>query len=292
MKKILSKLIRKICNIQKVRNHSSNDSQSFKKKTVHDPHYSYMNDPDLQSLLIEELAEIAQSFFSESFPTLLPPQAGSVRHVQEFFNIYSNRSLVDNTGGSGFHNAFWLYLFTKSFQPELIIESGVWKGHTTWLFHQANPTAEVIGFDINLKHLEYKSDQVTYIQDDWHHHDFSTFDPQKSLIFFDCHINHAQRLLEAEQKGFKHLIFDDNPPVQKLYSYGKPGFPTAQMLKKLDSLSQNEISWTYKGQTLSRGMDAVEAEIASQLIKRHIVFPDVGGPTRYGGFSFLTYVQI
>jgi hypothetical protein len=261
-------------------------------KVVHDPNYSYMNDPGLQSLLIEELANIAQPFFSQNFPNLLPPQTESASHIQEFFHLYSTRSLVDNTGGSGFHNAFWLYLFTKALKPELIIESGVWKGHTTWLFHQANPTAQVIGFDINLKHLEYESDQVTYIQNDWQNHDFSKFNLEKSLIFFDCHINHAQRLLEADQKGFKHLLFDDNPPEHKLYSYGKPGFPTAQMLKNLDSLSKYEISWTYKGQILSREVDALEAKKASQLIKRHIVFPDVGGPTRYGGFSFLTYVQI
>ena len=203
-----------------------------------------------------------------------------------------NRSLLDNTGGSGFHNAFWLYLFAAGLRPDLIIESGVWKGHTTWLFNKACPESKILGFDINLKHLEFNHPGASFLEADWNTHIFNQVDPEKSLIFFDCHVNHAQRIIEASEKGFKHLIFDDNPPLFKLFSYGQPGYPTAQMLLDPDSLPIEAVSWIWKQKKITAVLDIEQALVASSLIQKHIIFPDVGGPTRYGGFSFLTYVQL
>ena len=266
--------------------------QNLKQKQVHDPNYSYMNDHKYRNILIDELAKIAQTHFSQNFSHFLPPQAGSTSYAEDFFNVYSHRSLVDNSGGSGFHNSFWLFLFTRAFNPNLIVESGIWKGHTTWLLQQANPNSRIIGFDINMKQLEFESDKVVYINNDWDNYQFAKFDPENALVFFDCHVNHAKRILEAHKKGFKHLIFDDNPPIYKLYSYGNPGFPTANMLVNQTFLEINKISWTWKNQKISKFLDIKEAKQASKLIKKHILFPDVGGPTRYGGFSFLTYIEI
>jgi len=288
IQKMLSTLLKKL----KVTCKPISKKQNFKQKHVHDPSYSYMNDPKHRNNLIDELAKIAQTHFSQNFSHFQLPQAGFVHYAKDFFNIYSDRRLVDNSGGSGFHNSFWLYLFTKTLKPNLIVESGVWKGHTTWLLQKANANSRIIGFDTNLKHLEFKSDVVMFIENDWDNYQFAKFDPDKSLVFFDCHVNHAKRILEAHKKGFKHLIFDDNPPIYKLYSYGKPGLPTAHMLVNQTFLEINKISWTWKDQKITKIFDIKEAKQASRIIKKHILFPDVGGPTRYGGFSFLTYIKI
>ena len=50
----------------------------FKSKHVHDPQYSYLESPILRSRLNNELAEIAEQFFSEQFPeqpVFLPEKA-------------------------------------------------------------------------------------------------------------------------------------------------------------------------------------------------------------------------
>jgi len=120
---------------------------------------------------------------------------------------------------------------------------------------------------------------------------FPAFDPESSMIFFDCHINHAQRLIEAKAKGFKHILFDDNPPIHKIFSH-VPGIPTAAMLFENEGIDQMEISWVWNGQKITKPIDPEEARQAKQLIKQHYILPDVGGLTRYGGFAFLTYVQI
>jgi hypothetical protein len=264
----------------------------FKSQFVHDPQYSYLLNPMLQDRLNDELAKKARAFFFNQLPGLISDDFITLERVRQFFQIWGRRPYYDNTGGSGFHNAFWLYLITAGLQPDLIVESGVWKGHASWLFKQAAPESEIHGFDISLKRLEFTHSEVTFYEQDWGEFQFTSPSLERSLVFFDCHVNHAQRILEAKNKGFKHLLFDDNPPLPKIYSYGQPGFPTAHMLWDGDITSEDPVLWMWKGKPHQESLDANQAWKARDLIKKHIVFPDVGGPTRYGGFSFLTYVEI
>lgn len=263
---------------------------ALKMKYVHDPSYSYMVNKQYREALFRELANIAESFFAEGGVPV--PQGFSIKEtIGEFFRIYRQREFTDNTSGSGFHNAFWIFLFCRALDPELIVESGVWKGHSTWLFEQACPEARILGFDKNLKHVEYDNLQAELIEHDWQSHHFGDFNPDRAVVFFDCHVNHAQRILEAKEKGFKHLLIDDNPPAHKLFSH-MPGIPTAHMLHSEEGLDSPEISWVWNGEEVTKTIDLEQAKNAGELIKHHQYFPDVGGPTRYGGFAFLTYVQI
>lgn len=259
-------------------------------KFVHDPVSSYMVDQDHKDQLIRELAVVADGFRAGGYlPTFTNSTSEDI--VKEFFITYTSRELTDNTHGSGFHNAFWLYYISRILDPELIVESGIWKGHTTWLLSQACPKADKYGFDISLNKLEYPDLDVQFFEQDWQSYSFPSFDPDKALIFFDCHVNHAQRLIEAKAKGFKHIIFDDNPPIHKIFSH-VPGIPTAAMLNSGEGIDKTEISWVWNNKTYNEPIDPEEAQQAKKLIKAHHTLPDVGGITRYGGFAFLTYVQI
>jgi len=262
----------------------------LKMEYVHDPAYSYMKEKSHREKLNAELAIYAETFFSGK--KLSTGEELSIRdHIADFFTLYTKRKFTDNTSGSGFHNAFWLFLLCRAMNPELIVESGVWKGHTTWLLEQACPTAKIYGFDVNLNHVEYKGLNAELIEADWNTFDFRDFNPEKSFVFFDCHVNHAQRILEAKSKGFKHLIFDDNPPLHKIYSH-IPGIPTAHMLHAREGLDNQSISWMWNNQEQNKPINNDQARKAADLILNHEYFPDVGGPTRYGGFTFLAYVHI
>ena len=293
LKGLIKTLLNNIFGIQIIRtvDHiQENEQPKFKMKYVHDPAYSYMLNPEYQDLLIDELAQYADSFFSIRFFDL-DSNFNSKVLIRDFFEVYQGRTLTDNTHGSGFHNAFWIYLFARALNPALIVESGVWKGHTTWLLSQACPKADLYGFDRSLKHLEYNQLNAKLFEHDWQTFKFPDFDPDRSLIFFDCHVNHAQRLIEAKSKGFKHILFDDNPPVHKIFSH-IPGIPTAAMLYTGQGLESSEISWIWNSKEITRSIDLDQAKQAKELIKIHHFLPDVGGPTRYGGFAFLTYIQI
>jgi len=260
---------------------------------THDPSFSYMKDDDLRARLVTELSKIARSHFSTRLTDFAPLDFDYASEAREFLTLYSHRPFRDNTGGSGFHNAFWLYMTARTLNPSLIVESGVLRGHTTWLFERACPDAGILGFDINLSRLEHRTKKARFFEHDWSEYQFEHIDRERSLVFFDCHIDHAKRAIEAKQRGFRHLVFDDNPPAHILYAYGLPGFPTARMVwDGLEGRSGNRIEWCSFGKQISYEMDMQEVAEAKRIIQAHEVFPDVGGFTKYGGFSYLTYVRI
>jgi hypothetical protein len=55
---------------------------------------------------------------------------------------------------------------------------------------------------------------------------------------------------------------------------------------------RDQIAWQWRGQRVQFEVDRDELLRARRAIESCIVLPDVGGPTRYGGFSFLTYVRL
>jgi len=293
LKKIIKSFLKNIFGVQITRVNKiqpKKEEPNIKMKYIHDPAYSYMTNPVYKDMLIDELCQTAADFFAHNYFSV-DSNFNIDKIINDFFVLYQGRGQTDNTHGSGFHNAFWMYLLARALNPSLIVESGVWKGHTTWLLSNACPKADLYGFDINLKKVEYADLNAQLFEQDWKTYQFPKFAPEKGLVFFDCHINHAQRILEAKAKGFKHILFDDNPPVHKIFSH-IPGIPTAAMLYSGQGLESSNISWMWNGKEVSKTIDLDEANQAKELIKLHQILPDVGGPTRYGGFAFLTYVQI
>lgn len=133
--------------------------------------------------------------------------------IAEFFEIFDKRPIQDNQGGVNSVGAFSLWYFLKRHQPELIVESGIWKGQTTWLIEQTLPNVKLICFDPNRKIREYESPNAEYPKGDFTKYRFPKFDPEKALIFFDDHQDAVKRVVHARRKGFKHLVFDDNYAV-------------------------------------------------------------------------------
>ena len=268
---------------------------------VHDPRSSVAIDVELVESLLGELARVADEFFgASSMPneSSSAPGAGTLAEAADFWRTYVSRPFADNRGGSGFHNSFWLYLVTRRLAPSCIVESGVWKGQTTWFLEAASAGAEtppeVHGFDLNLGLLEHRSERANFYAHDWSEFDWSGIDIDRSraLAFFDCHVDHARRIAEAHERGFRHLVFDDNPPARHLYAYRIPGFPTAHMLADGVDSARREYRWKWQGEERRYELDPEVCERAARLIEAHEVFPDVGGFTRYGGFSYLTYVRL
>lgn len=133
--------------------------------------------------------------------------------IAEFLEVFAQRPIHDNQGGVNSVGAFSLWYFLKRHQPELIVESGIWKGQTTWLIEQTLPDVKIICFDPNRKIREYESPNAEYPRGDFTKYRFPKFDADKALIFFDDHQDAVKRVVHARRKGFKHLVFDDNYAV-------------------------------------------------------------------------------
>ncbi|XP_015067334.1 uncharacterized protein LOC107012110 isoform X2 [Solanum pennellii] len=150
-----------------------------------------------------------------------------IKGLEEFVPIYDTRPIKNNMYGMGFDHSFGLWFITRWLKPELMIESGAFKGHSTWVLRQAMPDTRIIS--LTPRHPEkylkkgpaYVDENCTYFAGK----DFVDFgnvdwgkvmkkhgikDRSQVLVFFDDHQNELKRLKQALKAGFRHLVFEDN----------------------------------------------------------------------------------
>jgi len=132
--------------------------------------------------------------------------------LPEFLEVYRRRPILDNTGGMGLNHSFAAWFILRQMQPILVVESGVWRGHSTWLIEQAVPNAEIVAIDPRPERRIYTSPRVRYTTDDFTRIDWSGSDVAQAVLFFDDHQNAYSRLKDMAWLGFRHAIFEDNYP--------------------------------------------------------------------------------
>lgn len=131
------------------------------------------------------------------------------KKIKKFFLIYNKRPIKDNEGGMRFSHMFALYYILKKIKPSLVIESGIYKGQSTWLIENTLPEAKIISIDIDLSNRKYISTRAKYSNIDFKFQDFEHV-PSDTLVFFDDHQNAMDRLIQCKWFGFKHVVFEDN----------------------------------------------------------------------------------
>ena len=135
-------------------------------------------------------------------------------NLSNFIDLYEDRPIKNNKGGMLFAQLFYFYNILINIKPELVIESGVFKGQSTWLIEKTLPECEIISIDTDLNQREYISKKALYTSKDFKFNDFSNI-PTNSLVLFDDHVNHLERIMEANFFGIKDLVFEDNYPKFK-----------------------------------------------------------------------------
>ncbi|KAL2516190.1 hypothetical protein Fot_30182 [Forsythia ovata] len=150
-----------------------------------------------------------------------------LKGLEEFVPIYEARPIKNNMYGMGFDHSFGLWFITRWLKPDLLVESGAFKGHSTWVLRQAMPDTPIVS--LSPRHPEkylkkgpaYVDGNCTYFAGK----DFVDFgsmdwgrvmkkhginDLSRVLVFFDDHQNELKRLKQSLKAGFKHLVFEDN----------------------------------------------------------------------------------
>ncbi|KAK1285045.1 hypothetical protein QJS10_CPB20g00654 [Acorus calamus] len=150
-----------------------------------------------------------------------------LKGLEEFVPIYETRPIKNNMYGMGFDHSFGLWFITRWLKPDLMIESGAFKGHSTWVLRQAMPDKPIIS--LSPRHPEkYLKKGPAYVDGNCTYYagkDFMDFgsmdwasvmkrhgikDPSRVIIFFDDHQNELKRLKQALKAGFHNLVFEDN----------------------------------------------------------------------------------
>lgn len=123
-------------------------------------------------------------------------------------DVYPKRPIKNNFGGMGLTHSFYTWFLAKRLNPEYIIESGVWYGHSTWLLEEACPDAVLISLD-PVDNRQYKSRKAIYSQADFTRINWDNVNKEKALVFFDDHYG-VDRIFQAKERGFKHILYEDN----------------------------------------------------------------------------------
>ncbi|WOL14569.1 hypothetical protein Cni_G23349 [Canna indica] len=193
-------------------------------------------DPSARTVLFAATLDgLASDFGSLGVPWCRTKQGEKVewtrkdllKGLEEFVPIYETRPIKNNMYGMGFDHSFGLWFMARWLKPDLMIESGAFKGHSTWVLRQAMPDTRIISLsprhpekylkkgpayvDANCTYFAGK-DFVDFGSVDWgsvmRKHGIS--DLSRVLVFFDDHQNELKRLKQALKAGFQHLIFEDN----------------------------------------------------------------------------------
>jgi len=139
------------------------------------------------------------------------------KHIIDFIKLYEKRPLLNNNGGMKAQHMFWVYFILKTLNPDVIIESGIWHGQSTWLIENVCPLAKIISIDPNLNYRKYISDKVDYRTKDFNEHDWTNElgieTCKNTLAFIDDHQNNYFRLFHAYTHNIGHIIFEDNYPT-------------------------------------------------------------------------------
>jgi hypothetical protein len=142
-----------------------------------------------------------------------------LNYLDEFYSIYSDRPIIDNSGGMKSSHLFPLFFYLKKMKPKLIIESGVYKGQGTWMMRKCCPESKIISIDLDLTQIIYKDDKTMYHNRDISEIDLKVylenFNPEEVLVFFDDHQDFNKRIDFLTKNKIKNVIYEDNYPFDQ-----------------------------------------------------------------------------
>ena len=140
-------------------------------------------------------------------------------NFSDFLTFYKNRPIKNNQSGMKIDHCYALFTLLKKIKPKYVIESGIWKGQTTWLIKNVLKNSKIFSIDIDLSQRDLIYKNVKYLEKDITKYNWSKLDKNKTLIIFDDHVCFSERLNFIKKNKFKHIIFDDNLPNHHISYY-------------------------------------------------------------------------
>lgn len=210
----------------------------------------------------------------------LDPDGAVLEQVRAFWALIPTAPVRQRRGGSGFNRALQFYVAMRALRPDFVIESGVFRGLTTWVIRQACPQAQIFCHDPDLSGLQYRDRLARYSTADWSTADWSLLDPARTVAFFDDHVAQGRRVVEAQARGLTRLLFDDDAAAHRIHAHGGPAHPTIAMITGPER-SPEPIRWTRNGRHFEQPVDDALVRQAAGLILRSHAFDDLHRATGY-----------
>ena len=197
--------------------------------------------------------------------------------AEGFYNSYVSSPFRDADGGSRFNNLLWLFLISKIMRPSLVVDSGTFKGASAWALKMGAGDAQVHSFDPNMSNRILRDERIQFHESDWTAFDYGEVDPELSLCYFDDHLDQVRRLVEAHDRGFKYLIFDDDLNVSNMPRMVRSGhsLPKLQFIYDDSLVHGQEINWLSVGSPRSFKIDRRCLDDARRRIQAMQKIPNI-----------------
>jgi hypothetical protein len=193
---------------------------------------------------------------------------GTRAAARDFYDAFLESPFRHRQGGTRFNNLTWLHLLARAMRPDVIIDSGTFRGASAWALATGAPAAEVISFDPNQSNITRRTPGVRYVAGDW-----TTVDVPADglkLCYFDDHIDQVRRVIEAARRGIQYAVFDDDFQIGACSGQipGDWSLPKLEFALDPEFAKRSEIvwntpkgrrSWTADHEYLGRGRSAIAA---------------------------------
>ena len=136
------------------------------------------------------------------------------KELVNFLKLYQKRPIKNNIHGMKINHMFSLYFILKKIRPNFVIESGVYRGQSTWLIEKTLPKTKILSIDPNLDNRIYISKKAKYSKLDFKYQNFKKIS-KNTLVFFDDHQPHLDRVMQCKFFKINHIVFEDNYPANK-----------------------------------------------------------------------------
>lgn len=212
--------------------------------------------------------------------------------IEDYISVFYKSPVKELGSGFGFNEGLFLFCIIRIIKPDLIIESGVMKGFTTYLIDAASSNdCDIKCYDINFENLEYKSNKASYFN-----HDISSNKPnlqnKKVLAFWDDHTSQLDRLVFSINEGIKYNFFDDDLSFLNFHSDGWPPIPTISMLEELKNniINKEQVNWICRNKKGEIWLDFCKDSNPINQVIFHKIFPNLFEKTGYKNHSQCSFL--
>ena len=208
-------------------------------------------------------------------------------YLDEFNYVFTNSPIKEHESGFGYNEGIFFYTILKIIEPELVIESGVMKGFTTYLIDAAtHKDCEIYSYDINFQNNMFNSKKAKYINSDINNN-IPLIKNKKTVALWDDHTSQLDRLKFSQENNIHYNFFDDDLSLLNIHSDGWPPVPTISMLQDIREFDirtdkLNWISRDRKGTVYLR--ELLDNDLINK-IKFHRIFPQLFPITGYKNHS-------
>ena len=170
-----------------------------------------------------------------------------IAQIDTAFELASRHDLL-GPGGVPPWNFLGLWLLHRALGPTHYLESGYFRGSSLLAALGHPKLRRLTGFDPEPGALALpgfpEGLDVELTTEDFGDAAPRNTEGDGALVYFDDHINTARRILEARDKGYRRLVFDDSCGLTGLSQRHWPAMPTVYFIVHADTLSVGDfVDW-------------------------------------------------